>query len=316
MARNRHDPLARFGRRGTALSAAAVLGVAAVAVSAALARSGGPETARAPGDPAALRVVTYNIREDMDAPPRDWETRLPVMIRQLRRHAPDLLGVQEALWRQVRDLDGELGEALGGYGVVGMGREGGTRDEATAILYREDRLELRESGHFWLSSTPTVPGSITWGNRYPRMVTWALFRDRRGGGLVYHLNTHLDNHSGYSRVRSARMILDRVRAFRAGVPVLLTGDFNTPAGGGDAYRVLTAPGAFADTWNAARAHGPDYNTYGGWRKPLPGGWRIDWILARGAVATTWSEIAPYQEEGRYPSDHYPVIAHVTIGKNR
>ncbi|MFI0356847.1 endonuclease/exonuclease/phosphatase family protein [Actinomadura sp. 9N407] len=259
-----------------------------------------------------VRVMTYNLRQDIDPPPRDWPSRLPLVERVVRRHAPDLLGVQEVLWEQVRGLDG----ALPGYDWIGMGRRGGTRDEFAAILYRADRFEVMDFDHFWLSATPAVIGSSTWGNTYPRMVTWARFRDRRDGTVFYHLNTHLDHHSGYARVKSAQLILDRVRGFQPGVPVLLTGDFNTAAGESETYRILTGTDAFTDTWRTAGRQGPVHNTFGGWRTPVPGGDRIDWILSRGAVTASWTGIDPYQRDGLYPSDHYPVIAHLTIGDGR
>ena len=47
------------------------------------------------------------------------------------------------------------------------------------------------SGDFWLSDTPDVAGSITWGHPHPRMVTWALFEQRSDGRRFYLFNTHL-----------------------------------------------------------------------------------------------------------------------------
>ncbi|MFD0541258.1 endonuclease/exonuclease/phosphatase family protein [Actinomadura luteofluorescens] len=200
---------------------------------------------KAAGD-ASVRVMTYNLRGVNDPPPRDWRTRLPLVRRLLREHDPDLLGVQEARWHQVRDLARTLPE----YRWIGLGSQGGTRDQFLAIFYRERRFEVLDFDHFWLSDTPSVIGSATWGNRYVRMVTWAKFRDRRTGTVFYQANTHLDNLSAGSRVRSARLILDRVRGFQAGAPVVLTGDFNDTAGASPAYAILTGPGALRDTWTA------------------------------------------------------------------
>ncbi|TYB42370.1 endonuclease/exonuclease/phosphatase family protein [Actinomadura chibensis] len=256
-----------------------------------------------------IRVMTFNLRGAADPPPRDWRTRLPLVERLLRRHEPDLLGVQEARWRQMRDL----AAALPDYGWVGLGSQGGTRDQFLSVFYRRDRFELLDFDHFWLSSTPSVIGSSTWGNSYARMVTWAKLRDRRTGAVLYHLNTHLDNKSAYSRLRSAELILDRVRRLQRGIPVVLTGDFNSAAGASPAYTALTAPGAFRDTWTAASRHGPQYRTDAHWEPPVKDGERVDWILSRGAVRTDWAEIDPYPADGRYASDHDPVVAHLRIG---
>lgn len=256
-----------------------------------------------------VRVMTYNVRGVNDPPPRDWRTRLELVEHLLGRHDPDLLGVQEARWHQIRDL----AEALPDYRWIGLGSKGGTRDQFLAIFYRGQRFEVLDFGHYWLSDTPDVIGSATWGNRYVRMVTWAKFRDRRTGETLYQVNTHLDNKSAESRVKSAHLILDRVREFEQDVPVILTGDFNSTAETSPVYTILTGPGAFHDTWTTAHERGPQYRTIGRWRPPLRGGERVDWILARGKVRTTWTEIDPYRVGGLYASDHYPVIAHLKIG---
>lgn len=260
-------------------------------------------------DDGTVRVMTFNLRGVNDPPPRDWKTRLPLVEHLLHKHDPDLLGVQEARWYQVRDLM----RALPDYGWVGLGTQGGTRDQFLSIFYRKQRFEVLDFDHFWLSDTPSLIGSATWGNRYVRMVTWAKFRDRRTGSVMYQANTHLDNMSADSRVKSARLILDRVREFQAGVPVVLTGDFNSAAGASPVYSILTGADGFRDTWTTADRRGPLYRTENHWEPPHRNGKRIDWILTRGDVRTTWTEIDPYRAKDVYPSDHDPVIAHLKVG---
>jgi len=48
-----------------------------------------------------------------------------------------------------------------------------------AIFYRKDRFEPREFDHFWLSDTPNVVASTTWGNSNRRMVNTPLPTNRR-----------------------------------------------------------------------------------------------------------------------------------------
>ncbi|TDC63164.1 endonuclease/exonuclease/phosphatase family protein [Actinomadura sp. GC306] len=263
------------------------------------------EPARGDG---SVRVMTYNVRGVNDPPPRDWDTRRELVGRLLGRHEPDLLGVQEARWHQVRDL----ARMLPGHRWIGLGTQGGTKDQIMAIFYGK-RFEVLDFDHFWLSGTPDAIGSASWGNRYVRMVTWAKFRDRRTGTVLYQVNTHLDNGSAESRVKSAELILRRVRGFEAGVPVVLTGDFNAAAGTSPEYAILTGPDAFQDTWTTAQKRGAEYGTLGRWRPAKRGGRRLDWILARGPVRTSWTEIDTYRDGGRSPSDHFPVLADLRVG---
>ena len=78
----------------------------------------------------------------------------------IERNQCDVIGLQEALRFQIDAIR----EALPVYAEIGVGREDGkTKGEYSGILYRTDRLLLAEAGTFWLSDTPEVPGSMTWG---------------------------------------------------------------------------------------------------------------------------------------------------------
>jgi endonuclease/exonuclease/phosphatase family metal-dependent hydrolase len=40
--------------------------------------------------------------------------------------------------------------------------------------------------------------------------------------------------------------------------------------------------------------------------------RIDWILTRGPVAVERCETVTFNQDGRYPSDHFPVVADLKL----
>jgi hypothetical protein len=84
------------------------------------------------------------------------------------------------------------------------------RGEFMAIFYRRNRFEPLEYEHFWLSDTPDVIASSTWGNGVRRMVTWAKFRDRTTGREFYFWNTHLDHEVQFAREKSAELIRQRI----------------------------------------------------------------------------------------------------------
>lgn len=260
--------------------------------------------------PQELRVMTFNLRYASPTPPHAWPQRLPIMRDLIAAYEPDVIGTQEGLYGQLKDLR----TALPGYDWIGQGREGGSHSEFMAIFYRKARLEPVEYGHFWLSDTPELIGSRTWGNSYLRMVTWVRFRDRVTGREFYHVNTHLDNDSQPSRVKSAELILKRVRDFDPKLPVVLTGDFNSDAATNPVHDVLTGPNAFIDTWNALGLPAPAFGTFHdfGGVQGAKGTPRIDWILVRGAFTPLSTEIITFQENGEYPSDHFPVLARLKL----
>lgn len=259
--------------------------------------------------PLTVKAMTYNIQVAGTQPPHAWASRRPIMARLLQREAPDVIGTQEGRYEQVRDL----AAALPDHDWIGLGREGGSQGEFMAIFYRRDRFEPVAFDHFWLSDTPEVIASATWGNTYRRMVTWVRLRERATGRELEVWNTHFDHEVELARVKSAALIRQRLAAGDPSRPLLLLGDFNCIAGRSTAYTELTAGAGLTDTWSVARQHAQaDLNTFNGHRGPQRQGERIDWILARGATAVEKTAILDYAEGGLAPSDHYPVTAQVTF----
>ncbi|MBI4664054.1 MAG: endonuclease/exonuclease/phosphatase family protein [Verrucomicrobia bacterium] len=249
--------------------------------------------------------MTFNLRFASPKPPNAWPQRRPVMRECIQGANPDLIGTQEGLYQQLKDIAQDLPL----YEWIGLGRDGGSRGEFMAVFYRKERFEPLEYDHFWLSDTPNVIGSSTWGNSNRRMVTWVKFLDRQTQKRFYFLNTHLDHQIQIAREKGAALIRDRISALDASLPVLLVGDFNAAAGKNKAYDILVREQGLFDIWNAAAARrGENVNTFHNFNEPKPGGDRIDWILARGPVVAAATEVITFQKDGQFPSDHFPVVA--------
>lgn len=251
--------------------------------------------------PPDLRVMTFNVR--LPAPgdgANVWERRRDLFVQTVRDANPDVLGTQELHKEQGDYVVAKLPQ----YAWFGEGRRGGDGDEHMGVFYRTDRLRPIESGNFWLSDTPDVAGSISWGHPFPRMVTWALFEQIASGRRFYLYNTHLPyrTEDEPARSRGAREILTRLQALPADVPVVLTGDFNTGPGS-QTHALLT--GLLADARMQAPEHaGPDATFHNFTGTPDE---RIDWILTRGFRALSADTVTTH-EGARYPSDHFPVVA--------
>ena len=266
--------------------------------------------AQAPGpaDPE-LVVATYNLRYASDPPPHSWPERRPAVKALLDAYRPDVIGTQEGLYHQLKDLAADQP----GYDWIGLGRDGGSRGEFMAVFYRRDRLEPLEFDHFWLSDTPQLIASSTWGNAVRRMVTWVRFRDRVTGREFYFWNTHLDHEVQAAREKAAELIRQRIGQLPADVPLVLVGDFNAVAGANRAYDILAREGGLSDTWYAARERrNEDANSFTGFEPLKHDGQRIDWILARGVQDVRATEAVTLRPEGRWPSDHLPIVAWLTL----
>ena len=261
--------------------------------------------------PGTLCVMTYNLRYASTNPPNDWPSRRPLVREVIEQLAPDIMGTQEGLFEQLKDIAQDAPE----YRWFGVGRDDGRLEgEFMAIFYRADRLRPLSTNHFWLSDTPEMAGSSTWGNQNRRMVTWAKFRDLKTQKEFYALNTHFDHQIQRAREKSAELIVSRIRKLEESIPLLLLGDFNAAAGTNKAYHLLVQDDFLRDTWTlAATRRGEEFGTFNGFKEMKKGGPRIDWILARGNVSVIATEIVTFSRNGQFPSDHWPVAAWLSFG---
>ena len=254
-----------------------------------------------------LTVMSFNIRygtaKDGD---NEWAHRRTMLFDLVREQDADLIGLQEALDFQID----EIVAAAPGYATIGVGRDdGGARGEFSAILFRKSRFRIAEAGTFWLSDTPAIPGSKTWGNNITRICSWARLIDRDGRGFFIY-NVHLDHQSQPSRERSTQLLRERVagRSFPAD-PVLVTGDFNV---GEENAAIATMLGPFVDTFRVVRPAEKTVGTFTGFKFGAVEGDKIDYILAQPGTEVMHADIVRFARDQRYPSDHFPVIARVRL----
>lgn len=260
-----------------------------------------------------LRVMSFNLRygKANDGDNR-WEKRDWLVAKTVKAFDPDLLGTQETLKFQAEFLE----QQLEGYTYFGRSRMK-TPNEHCGIFFRTNRFTQLAGGHFWLSETPSVPESKSWDSALPRMATWVLLHDKSNetSGPILFLNTHFDHKGVQAREKSAGLTaqqVNKLQAIAADATVVVTGDFNTPEGSAP-YRALVADNdMLTDTYRVAH---PDRASQEGTFNGFIGksdGPRIDWILTSAGLSVDSADIDRSSESGRYPSDHFPVTAVLSI----
>ncbi|KAF8251347.1 hypothetical protein K440DRAFT_595956 [Wilcoxina mikolae CBS 423.85] len=168
-----------------------------------------------------------------------WSTRRITIAREVAFNKPAVIGVQEALARQVSDLATLFGPD---FAHIGVGREDGKeKGEFEAVYYRTSEVELVEWDTFWLSDTPFIPSKFPGAGSF-RSATAARFR-AKGGAEFTVLCTHWDERSNAQRRLAASLLLRRGahEAATTGAPVFVLGDFNSPSTGEDSggYEIMT-----------------------------------------------------------------------------
>jgi endonuclease/exonuclease/phosphatase family metal-dependent hydrolase len=264
--------------------------------------------------PSALTVLSFNIRYDNPADgPNAWPNRKDLVAKTILFHEAGLVGMQEALRGQVADLE----SLLPGFGWFGVGRDDGREGgEFNPIFYRRDRFRLMSQSTFWLSATPAVAGSRGWDAACNRIVTWGEFEDLISGARFFLFNTHFDHRGPVARRESAGLLLRKVAEIAGDVPLVVTGDFNCVAAD-EPFRILRAGvengPALLDSRELSQtgSYGGS-SSFNGFKEETVSGTIIDHIFVRNAAAVTRHGILADRADGRFVSDHYPVLAGIVL----
>ncbi len=259
----------------------------------------------------SLKVMSYNIRlnTQSDIPSGNgWDDRKHWLAGLIRYHEPAIFGLQEVLLNQLEFIQ----EKFPDYTYSGLGRDDGeTGGEFSPVFYNSKMFELLDEGTFWLSETPEIP-SKGWDADINRIVSWVKLKHISSGKFFFFLNTHFDHIGVEARKNSARLIIDKVNEIAADVPFILTGDFNVPDDS-EPYNLLAS--AFNDA-KVVSQHG-HYGPKGSWSTFSVCGdtkldRRIDFIFVHDDIKVIKHAILSDSKDGRYPSDHLPVVAEITL----
>ena len=263
-----------------------------------------------------IRIMSFNIHWEEGKPDHTWKERKERVASIIRRHHPDLIGLQEPFKEQLDDLLQILPE-FNYYGIgLEDGHEAGPYDP---IFFRSDRFIRLESKTIFLSPTPDSP-SRGWGAKYPRGINWAQLKDARTGKIFFFFNTHFDYHSRLSRDQSALLLRKKICEIAGKSSFIVTGDFNLfpEMGGGETYQILTdvsndSLGAFlVDAEKiATSALGPS-GSWSGFKEAGQSGVKPDYIFVEENIRVYQHEILTDTFDGQFPSDHLPLIADIAI----
>ena len=255
----------------------------------------------------SFTLATWNVAFDNPVP---WDDRKAMAASVFDTQDFDIIGIQEP-WRHALD---DLIAMLPDYDHTGTSVTGNPADtdcHNNPIFYKKERFELLDSGSFWFSETPDIPGSKSWDSYGIRMCNWGKFRDRQTGGEFFLFNTHFDHKGEVAREKTAQIVNERVKSIAKGYHAFLTGDFNGDQWS-EPYKILTDQ--FRDTRDeAVRTENADWHTYNAYNysdKPLYSGAQLDHIMLRPAdldfVVNEW-RIVNTDFNKVYPSDHFPIV---------
>lgn len=261
--------------------------------------------------PQPVNVMSFNIRYDNPEDSLDnWQYRKDRAANAIRFYDVDIVGTQEVLHNQLEDLK----QRLPGYAVIGVGREDGKeKGEYSALWYKTDRFDLLDSGYFWLSETPEVAGSKGWDGACERIASWAKLQDKKSGKKYFALNTHLDHVGVAARREGISLILDRVKELSDGLPVIVTGDFNSDPQSDVIKHITDAadPEHLTDSREvAALVYGPSWSFHDFGKIPYDRRPLIDYVFVNDGLKVLRYGVLAETENNAFLSDHAPVLVTV------
>lgn len=287
----------------------------------------------------SLFVGTYNIRnanpdngdiEDGNG----WQQRKTVLADMINFEYPDIFGTQEALHNQIVDLLTLLPD----YNYIGVARDDGHEDgEYSAIFYNKTKLQLLNSGNFWLTDKDINSPSLGWDAACIRLCTWGEFKETASGLRFFFFNLHMDHVGIVARREAAKLVMQQIKAItREEAPTILTGDFNVDQTN-EIYSIFTQSGLLYDSYTTARYRFAENGTFCDFKSDITTESRIDHVFltkqfsadAYGILTNAYWTEAPSETDKsdqapdeivfrksirRTPSDHYPVFVRIHYNK--
>ena len=285
------------------------------------------------GVDSPLTVMTYNIRcasGDRNSKDNNWLARRNHFANFVKRLNPDVVGFQEVLPEQFEWLKSQFPA----YEFIGRGRNANGGGEASPIAFRRKRFASVVSGTFWLSETPDVPGSKGWDAALPRVCTYVVLIDKVTGKKFSFANTHTDHMGEAARENGMLLVIERMKNFGKGAPIVFVGDHNClewekPARAvskvlKDAlYLSETPPKGAWRTFNFWHWKDKEHSIVDVLKldiheRSVPGPMsdqkRIDYIYVSKGVKVLSYKTDPSPRPGTklYPSDHFPSLAKIVI----
>lgn len=251
-----------------------------------------------------LKVFTFNLRvaTKVDGDNIFWN-RTGRIQELLAAEKPDLIGFQEV----TDEMRAWLRTSLPGYTVLGCGRGKDYRGESMALAYRTDDFELIGLEQFWLSPTPSIPGSCFSGDQSscPRMTTAVTLKHHDADELIRFYNTHLDHKGPVARLLGATQLMQAVSNW--GGKFVITGDFNALP---DTVEMQTITACSTlPMIDATALLGGTFHAFGQRATRT----KIDYIFTNAECDPAESTIIEdIPVNGIYLSDHNPVCAYITL----
>lgn len=262
-----------------------------------------------------LNVGCFNIRfkTTADQGELSWDNRKSYVARTIIDFKYDIVGVNEM---NAGSKQEDMKSLLPEYSFVEWGGNSSTvpnQGTVNAVLFRTDKFDLLEEGHYFLCTDPSK-SLISWDNSSgnKRFAVWAKLRVKETGELFYYFITHLDHLGSDARNEGTRINIEKVRSISGHYPAIICGDHNSSAIRYPFYDLCSAYLSDSRKVSEAPFPWPKDGTLCKWDPEKKDGTRLDYVWVKGMKVHTYNHINETFGRGVTPSDHFPVIVSISL----
>lgn len=256
-----------------------------------------------------LRVMSYNVLLNFCKEGRepDFTVELEASIRE---QDPDILGTQETTAR----MHEECLSRLDGYSCYKGEFYTDENARGNYVYWKTDKFNVIEAGHRYMSDTPTVRSKYENSREY-RGFNYLFLESKETEKRFLFLNLHAD----YRADDATRALqLKTVNTFLKDdkwkdIPSIVVGDFNSTAEQTSISSFLADNARIGMTSEIAEVKGDIGPTLveGAFTQRIP--YVFDYIfVTKDLICTKYYSAIDNVKNGKYPSDHLPVLAEIEI----
>lgn len=240
----------------------------------------------------SINIMTFNILWDkVTTEPTQWVHRKQSMVNLVKRHRPDIIGIQEGFLHQVNYIKAEIK-----YEYFGWGTDDGnahfnnpkTTQSLNPIMYDPNRLSVLGQGVFWYADKTDAPGKFK---------------------SDTHFSLTDDN-----RLKQADLLKTKIKEIAGtSAEIICIGDFNADPIRDQSYHALSNPNADMTIVDSklicsSLPLGPSFTGSGLKVNSRSSGYEVDHVFIRNIPSCSAYKIITDYEGDYYPSDHFPVLS--------
>ena len=251
-----------------------------------------------------FNLMTSNIRFESEADGKNnWRNRRGIWKDIIDKYKIDILCTQEGRIDQLHNANEIIQLEL-----VESHRRWISERMYPCIFINKNKFSVLDSGDFWLSETPNIPGSKSFNSAFPRLCTWVKLQSEIHHFFIF--NCHLDHVLSETRFEQSKVIVNEIKKItQSNAAAILAGDFNEGPSGG-VRKNITDNLSLVDP--LSMSHETDEGTHHRFSGDNKNNERIDWIMVNKLFSCHKYKIIKDNVDGQYPSDHFPVYASLSL----